>query len=70
MTVREAQNGIRDMFLSRHYNGRVPKKDIKIILNSSRWDKFYGKGNTSIAWKTLLGEHAHKDGKYYVWELR
>jgi hypothetical protein len=64
------ENAIRDMFLSRQYNQKVPTKDIKIILKSKRWENIYGKGNVKKAWDGLVKDgYARKKGDYWVWGL-
>ena len=65
----EAENAIRDMFLSKHYNGKVPLKDIDVILKSKRWDSLYGKKNVTDSWKDLVEEkYVTNDGNFWVWE--
>ncbi|MFA5217021.1 DUF2958 domain-containing protein [Sulfuricurvum sp.] len=66
--VEKAENGIRDMFLDRHYSGTVPRTDIKTILSSARWQRYYGPGNVNTAWKKLVREgYVHKSGDNWVW---
>jgi len=66
--VEKAENGIRDMFLDRHYSGTVPRTDIKTILTSARWQRYYGPGNVNTAWKKLVKEgYVHKSGDNWIW---
>ena len=52
-----ACNAIRDLFLSKQYERRVPVEDIKFILESPKWHKWWGKEVLQSAWKDLV-----KDG--------
>ena len=49
--VESAENAIRDMFNGKQYNGKVPDKDMQVIIKSGRWDKMYGKGNTKKSFR-------------------
>jgi hypothetical protein len=63
-----AENGIRDMFLSEQYHGKVPIKDMVHILHSPRWNKFYGDRNVRMAWIGLVDEdYVRQKGKCWVW---
>ena len=65
-----AENGIRDMFLSEQYRGRVPINDVVHILDSPRWNKFYGESNVRKAWIGLVkGNYVRKSGKYWLWVM-
>lgn len=61
-------DAIRDMFLDRKYNGRVPDKDIKTMLASKGWHRMYGKDAVLKAWKELVDEGyaVLKDG-VWIW---
>jgi hypothetical protein len=64
------ENAIRDMFLSQQYNGKVPNKDIEIILKSDRWARMYGRANVKKAWTGLVKEgYAKKKGNYWIWGM-
>ena len=65
------ENAIRDMFLSKQYNSKVPNKDIIFILKSDRWARMYGKANVKKAWTGLVKEdYVHKDGSMWIWGMR
>ena len=68
--VPDAENAIRDMFLSRQYNGKVPSKDVAHILKSPRWAKMFGKGSVTKAWKSLVEEdYVEKKGSFWIWPM-
>lgn len=69
--LHDAENAIRDMFYSGQYQGKVPDKDIKVILKpSSRWAKMYGKQNIAKAWKGLVDEeYVIKKGNVWLWAI-
>jgi len=49
-----ACNAIRDMFLSKQYEKRVPVGVIQSILKSPAWHKAYGEKALQSAWKHLV----------------
>ena len=65
-----AENRIRDMFRDPRYRGRIPDKDIKIILKSGgSWARVYGLGNMKKAWKGLKDSGFVKlEGHAWVWQ--
>ena len=64
----DADTGIRDMFFSKQYKGRVPDEDIQHILESERWAKFYGKEAVKKAWGEFVDEeYVVKEGDEWVW---
>lgn len=73
-SVEDAENAIRDMFLSKQYNGTVPAKDIAFILTKGKnWHSRFGKANVVKAWNNLYdtkqqgGAYVEKKGSNYVW---
>lgn len=67
--VQQAENAIRDMFLSRQYNKVVPVKDINTILKSPKWTKRYRKINLKYVFKDLVEDkYIIKKGKNYIWQ--
>jgi len=66
-----SENAIRDMFLSRQYNGKIPDDDIQVMLKSPQWHKLYGKKELKEAWEGLVKEnYAHREGNNWIWELQ
>ena len=65
-----SENAIRDMFLSKQYNLKVPQKDINYILKDKRWARIYGAGNIKKAWQGLVKDgYAKKKKDSWVWGL-
>lgn len=68
--VQVAENAIRDMFISKQYNEKIPCEDVSVMLNSPRWYSLYGKKELKEAWDILVEERfVHREGDYWVWEL-
>lgn len=69
--IQVAENAIRDMFLSKQYDEKVPCGDVSFILNSQRWYSLYGKEELKEAWDSLVKDgFVHRDGDYWIWEMR
>jgi len=69
-SVQKAENGIRDMFLHKQYNGVVPDKDMDISLNSKRWHRFYGRSYLFKAWEGLINNgHVRRKGADWQWNF-
>lgn len=63
-----ACNAIRDMFFHKHYNGKIPVKDMDVVKNGVRWHKVYGKKAIQQAIKELDEEgYMNLDEKKENW---
>ena len=68
-TQQEAENAIQDMFLSKQYQGKVPKKDIEHILTSERWADMYGKEELESAWNSFVDEeYVMEENDFWIWQ--
>lgn len=68
--MQHAENAIRDMFLSKQYNGRVPHTDIQTMLESPRWRTMYGGRELKKAWDLLVKErYVFRGDNDWVWGM-
>lgn len=68
-TVEDAENALRDMFTSKHYDGKVHVNDIVKVLKGKLWNELYGLKNVKAAWQNLLDdEYVVKQGNVYIWQ--
>lgn len=64
-----AANAIRDMFLSKQYNGKVPTADLEKIFTNPQWIRSYGRQALQNAWNEIYDEgYVERDMTQDIWK--